>query len=67
MITVITVSRTIIASFVRKPDILFCGRISVDTGADALNTGAVALDSYRKLQARMPGYMVGDCHREECT
>ena len=36
-------------------------RISVDTGADALNTGAIALDSYRKLQARMllPGSMVG--------
>lgn len=35
-------------------------RISVDTGADAPNTGAVALDCYRKLQARMllPGYMV---------
>ena len=36
-------------------------RISVDTGADALNTGAIALDSYRKLQARMllPSCMVG--------
>ena len=37
-------------------------RISVDTGADALNTGAIALDSYRKLQARrlLPGYRVGN-------
>lgn len=41
-------------------------RISVDTGADALNTGAIALDCYRKLQARMllPGCMVGNATGE---
>ena len=44
-------------------------RISVDTGADALNTGAIALDCDRKLQARMllPGSMVGIATGGKCT